>query len=59
MKKFFAALLIVSMIGFVGCKEKSTEEQLKDKAGEMEKEGKEKMEKGKEEAGKMLDKVKE
>ncbi len=48
MKKFLAALLLVSMVGFVGCKEKSTEDKVKDA-----------VESGKEAAGDAADKAKE
>ena len=37
MKKFFAALLLVGVLGFVGCGEKSDGEKLDDAKKEMEK----------------------
>jgi hypothetical protein len=59
MKKFLAALLIVGMIGFVGCKDDSTEKKVDDaatdvldKAKDMKKDGEKKMDEVKKEVEK-------
>ena len=43
MKKFFAALLLVGVLGFVGCGEKTTEEKAKDAMDGAKKDAKEMM----------------
>ena len=46
-------LLVVSMVGFVGCKEKTTEEKVEDKVEE----GKKAAEEGKKDAAEAVEKI--